>query len=82
MHFLRDLQPIAVGPFRITPLLVDHSAYDAYALLIEARGKRLLYTGDLRAHGRKASLFERLVKQPPQEIDVMLMEGTSIGAPR
>jgi ribonuclease J len=77
--FLRDLQPLALGPFRITPLLVDHSAYDAYALLIEAGGKRLLYTGDLRAHGRKASLFERLVKQPPEEIDVMLMEGTSIG---
>ena len=81
VHFLRDLQPIAVGPFRITPLLVDHSAYDAYALLVEAGGKRLLYTGDLRAHGRKASLFARLVRQPPQEIDVMLMEGTSIGRP-
>ena len=78
-QFLRDLQQLALGPFDITPLLVDHSAYDAYALLIEAGGKRLLYTGDLRAHGRKASLFERLVKHPPKNIDVMLMEGTSIG---
>jgi ribonuclease J len=79
VHFLRDLKPLTLGSFRITPLLVDHSGYDAYALLIEAGGTRLLYTGDLRAHGRKASLFERLVKQPPQKIDVMLMEGTSIG---
>jgi len=29
-------QNFEVGPFRITPLLVDHSAYDAYALLIES----------------------------------------------
>jgi ribonuclease J len=79
VHFLRDRQPLTRGPFRITRLLVDYSAYDAYALLIEAGGKRLLYTGDLRAHGRKASLLERLVKHPPRDIDVMLMEGTSIG---
>jgi ribonuclease J len=79
VQFLRDRQPLTLGPFRITPFLIDHSAYDAYALLFEAGGKRLLYTGDLRAHGRKASLFERLVKHPPQNIDVMLMEGTSIG---
>ena len=74
-----DRRPIQVGPFVITPYLVDHSAFDAYALLIEAAGKRLFYSGDLRAHGRKASLFERLVETPPSDIDVMLMEGTSIG---
>ena len=51
-----------VGLFRITPFLVDHSTYDAYALLIESGGKRILYSGDLRAHGRKVVLFERLVQ--------------------
>lgn len=35
----------------ITPLVVDHSAYDAYMFLIEAEGKRILYTGDFRRHG-------------------------------
>jgi len=72
--FLPDNQPIPaqgwdyqsgqsfeVGPFCITPFLVDHSAYDAYALLIQSGGKRLFYSGDFRAHGRKAVLFERLV---------------------
>lgn len=75
----RDRQPLEIGPFRITPLLVDHSAYDAYALLVATKGKRLLYTGDLRAHGRKATRFSQFVTHPPQNIDVMLMEGTSIG---
>src|SRR5690348_2828171 len=27
----RDRQPFRLGPFRITPFLVDHSAFDAYS---------------------------------------------------
>ncbi len=76
--YLVDRQPFGIGPFRITPYLVDHSAFDAYALLIEADGKRLFYTGDFRAHGRKGSLFERLLREPPADIDVLLTEGTVI----
>lgn len=76
---LADRKTIQVGPFRITPYLVDHSAYDAYALLVEANGRRLFYSGDLRAHGQKAALFERLVSCPPKPIHAMLMEGSSLG---
>lgn len=72
-------QPIQIGAFTITPYLVDHSAYDAYAFLIEAGGKRVFYSGDLRAHGRKDKLFENLLKKPPRNIDVLLMEGSSLG---
>ncbi len=71
--------PVVLGPFTITPLLVDHSAYDAYALLIEADGQRLFYSGDFRGHGRKAALFEKLLANPPRDIDVLMMEGTVIG---
>ena len=46
--------PFAVGPFTVTPILTDHSAFDAYMLLIEGAGKRILYTGDFRRHGRKS----------------------------
>lgn len=67
------------GPFRVTPHLVDHSAYDAHALEVEAGGKRLFYSGDIRGHGRKAALFEKLVTHPPKNVDVMLMEGSSFG---
>jgi len=75
---LADRTPITLGPFVITPYLMDHSAYDSYAVLVEADGKRLFYTGDLRGHGRKAKLFERLVAHPPEKVDVLLMEGTTI----
>ena len=76
---LLDRQRRSIGPFTITPYLVDHSAFDAYALLIEAGGKRLFYSGDLRAHGRKGRLFDRMLRHPPAQIDAMLMEGSSIG---
>lgn len=71
--------PIHFGPFTITPHLVDHSAFDAYALEVEAKGCRLFYSGDIRAHGRKAALFERLIADPPRNINIMLMEGSSLG---
>src|SRR5687768_8088311 len=33
--FLRHREPIRLGPFTITPYLNDHSAFDAYSLLVE-----------------------------------------------
>lgn len=75
---LRDGEPLQFGPFTVTPYLVDHSAFDAYALLVEADGSRLFYSGDIRGHGRKSKLFDRLLRHPPEKIDAMLMEGTTI----
>ena len=36
-------------------------------------------SGDFRGHGRKAVLFERTIERPPPNIDVLLMEGATIG---
>lgn len=69
---------LTIGPFSVTPYLNDHSAFDAYSLLVEANGRRLFYTGDFRAHGRKAQLFEELVRKPPANVHALLMEGTNI----
>ncbi len=76
---MQDRVPFDLGPFRVTPFLVDHSAYDAYALLVEADGRRLFYSGDFRAHGRKAALLEKLVAAPPAGIDALLLEGHDAG---
>jgi ribonuclease J len=67
-----------LGPFQITPFLTDHSAFDAHSFLVEAEGKRVFYSGDIRAHGRKAYLVEKLLRQPPPAIDVLLLEGTTL----
>ncbi len=76
---IEDRKVFSIGPFEVTPFLMDHSAFDSYAFLIEAGGKRVFYSGDFRAHGRKSRLFADFVAKPPQEIDVLLMEGTTLG---
>jgi ribonuclease J len=72
-------RPFQVDGFTITPYLMDHSAADAAAFLIEADQKRIFYTGDFRGHGRKKILFEKLKKQPPENLDHLVMEGSMIG---
>jgi ribonuclease J len=77
-HDFKARQPFTIGDFTITPYLVDHSAADAYAFLVEAEGKHLFYSGDLRSHGRKGILFENLVKRPIRNIDLLFLEGTML----
>jgi ribonuclease J len=79
---LVDREPFTVGPFRITPYQVEHSALDAFALLVEADGRRLFYTGDFRAHGNDPEPFARLLRRPPRGVHALLMEGTQIGGGR
>jgi ribonuclease J len=76
--YLRHREPFTLGPFTVTPFLNDHSAFDAYSLLVEADGQRLFYTGDIRGHGRKRALFEELLARPPDAVDALLMEGTHV----
>jgi ribonuclease J len=72
-----------IGDFTVTPFAVDHSTFGCLAFLLEANGKRLLYSGDLRRHGRKPGMIRTLIERiAPQNIDVLLMEGTHLGGER
>lgn len=64
-----------IGDIQVTPFLCDHSAFDSYMLLLECDGKRLLYTGDFRANGRKS--FPMLLKRLPT-VDILITEGTTL----
>ena len=72
-------RPFSCGEFRITPFLVDHSAFDAHGFLIEDGENRIFYSGDFRGHGRKAALLDRLEINPPAPVDALLLEGTMLG---
>jgi ribonuclease J len=74
----KHLELIKIGALRITPYLMDHSAFDSYAFLIEAGKKTIFYTGDFRGHGRKSKLFDRLIASPPI-VDILMTEGTTVG---
>nr|WP_321514452.1 MBL fold metallo-hydrolase [uncultured Pseudodesulfovibrio sp.] len=65
-----------VGDISVTPYLVDHSSPDAFGFLLEAGGKTIYYTGDFRAHGRKAKTFDYLCTKLPKKMDALLLEGT------
>jgi ribonuclease J len=72
-------RPFKKGNFTVTPYMVDHSGFDALAFLIESEGKRIFYSGDFRGHGRKSVLFENMLKNPPKDIDYLILEGTTLG---
>jgi ribonuclease J len=64
--------------FHVKPYLTDHSSPEAFAYLIEADGKRVFYSGDFRASGRKGKVYENLIENPPDNVDLLLMEGTMV----
>lgn len=75
-----ECQPFTIGEFTITAFPVDHSAFGSVAYLISAEGKHVLYSGDLRLHGRKPGMARQLLAAlRGRRIDVLLMEGTQIG---
>jgi len=67
-----------IGDITITPYWADHSAFDAYSFLVEAGSKSLFYSGDFRSHGRKAKAFKWFTHNAPQQVDYLLLEGTTI----
>jgi len=78
-HYFEKGIPFKIGDFTITPYWADHSAFDAYSFLIEAGGKSIFYSGDFRGHGRKAGAFKWFTHNAPQNVDFLLLEGTTIG---
>ena len=77
---IKSDEPVQIGDITVTAYSVDHSIYGAQAFLIEAGGKTVLYSGDLRMHGRKPGMHRSLIeKVSKKKIDILMMEGTHIG---
>ena len=72
---------VSIASFFVQGIPVDHAAPDSRALLVEVDGQRLLYSGDLRAHGRHRHLFDELPAAAGR-IDVLVLEGTTVGQPQ
>jgi len=69
--------PNHIGDITVTPIGVDHSAYDAYMFLIQADGKNVLYTGDYRAVEEVPETVQRLIGVAGK-LDALITEGTNI----
>ena len=69
--------PIKIDDFVITPNDTDHSICGACAYTINCEEKTIVYTGDIRFHGRcwyKNAKFKKSLGK----IDYLIMEGTTI----
>ena len=72
------LQRIVIGDITITPLFIDHSAFDAYMFIIESGGEKILHTGDFRSHGFRGGKLIKMLKQYVGQVDVLITEGTTV----
>ena len=69
---------IVIGDIKITPYMVDHSAYDAYMFKIEADGKSVLHTGDFRTHGFRGKGVKPTLEKYVKKVDALICEGTTL----
>ena len=72
-------KPVKIGDFTITPHNVDHSAAGGLAYEIICCNKKILYTGDLRFHGRTAYFSKNLSKI--KDVDYLIIEGSTLDRP-
>ena len=75
--YLQNKVSVVIGDVTVTPVLADHSAFDAYSFIIEAEGKTIVYSGDFRGSGRKS--YNRYLQSLPQNVDAVICEGTNAG---
>ena len=76
-----DRQKIHIGGITVTPLFVDHSAFDAYMFIVETDQKRVLHTGDFRSHGFKGKALVSMLEAFCTNIDYIICEGSNILRP-
>jgi len=68
----------SVGAFQLKCFPVDHSIFGAAAFAVETGSGWIVYTGDLRLHGRRGYLSEKFVHSAAQLRPIVLIcEGTN-----
>lgn len=71
-------EKISINDIKVTPIAVDHSAFDSYMFLIEADGKKILHTGDFRTHGQRGKAVLEAIKKYVGKVDCLICEGTTL----
>ncbi len=68
----------AFGDFRVLPVVIDHSAFDAYAFRIETDGVKVFHTGDFRVHGFRGGKLRMVLEVIVGKVDYVVCEGTNV----
>lgn len=69
------------GDFKIMPVIIDHSAFDAYAFRIETGGLSVFHTGDFRTHGFRSGKLPQVIEKFIGKVDYMVCEATNVNRP-
>ncbi|POB11254.1 MBL fold metallo-hydrolase [Sulfobacillus sp. hq2] len=72
-------RPLSFGPFTVTRYPVDHDVPGASGYIVESRGRRVAFTGDIRLHGRHTEWVKEFCHQA-RGAEVLAIEGTTLGA--
>ena len=68
-----------IGNLEIEPVHIDHSLPGATAFIIHTSEGAVVYTGDIRFHGRRAELSEKFIESARNaEPEILITEGTRI----
>lgn len=73
--------PFEFGPFKILPIVIDHSAFDACAFKIETDGIKVFHTGDFRTHGFRSGKLPKAIDKFIGKVDYVICEGTNVKRP-
>ena len=76
----RSGEDVQVAPdLSVRPVGVDHSLPGAHGFIVHADGRTIVYTGDLRFHGRHSDLSQGFLDAASsEEVDVLVTEGTRV----
>lgn len=74
-------EQFSFGEFRVMPIVIDHSAFDAYAFRIEAKGLTVFHTGDFRTHGFRSGKLPKVIEKYVGEVDYVVCEATNVNRP-
>ena len=77
-HTFKPYDVFDIGPFTITPINVDHSAFDAYAFKIKTDVDSVYHTGDFRTHGFRSGKYPDLMRKYVGKVDYVVSEGTNV----
>ncbi|EKN71007.1 putative hydrolase [Neobacillus bataviensis LMG 21833] len=69
----------SIGEITITPIQVDHDILGACGFHIQTPNGAILYTGDLRLHGKYPERIEHFINEVNRlGIDALIIEGTTL----
>ena len=82
LNIVKPYKKFEIDDFTIKSAPVDHSLPGASAFLLENNDENIVYTGDLRFHGRRPEITKKFVNEAKKSNPhILISEGTRIDNP-